>query len=126
MTEFITKIEEVSICNQFEGWDGYRISTSLQDIEIGISNFASCCEVWGYMTSEDDFARFIGARLMDVRVVNKSLSVLSVDMYEGAAMFINIHTDRGMLQFAVYNQHNGYYGHDAFVRSLQIKHDEIL
>jgi len=33
----------------------------------------------------------------------------------GDAVFLNIRTNRGNLQFAVYNAHNGYYGHSAYV-----------
>ena len=30
-------------------------------------------------------------------------------------MFVNIETDRGVLQFVAYNCHNGFYGHEATV-----------
>ncbi len=29
------------------------------------------------------------------------------------AMFLTIKTSKGIFQFAVYNSHNGYYGHDG-------------
>ena len=29
-------------------------------------------------------------------------------------MFVNINTSNGLLQFAAYNNHNGYYGHNAY------------
>ena len=32
-------------------------------------------------------------------------------------MFVNINTSNGALQFAAYNEHNGYYGHEAVVIS---------
>lgn len=34
-----------------------------------------------------------------------------------SAMFINVETTRGLLQFAAYNEHNGYYGHDVLLVS---------
>lgn len=32
-------------------------------------------------------------------------------------MFINIETTKGFLQFVVYNEHNGYYGHSVLLVS---------
>ena len=39
------------------------------------------------------------------------------DLDAGSAMFINVETTRGLLQFAAYNEHNGYYGHDVLLVS---------
>jgi hypothetical protein len=39
---------------------------------------------------------------------------------------VNIDTDRGQLQFVAYNEHNGYYGHNAVVVSKQLTHEECL
>ena len=41
-------------------------------------------------------------------------------------MFVDIVTDRGVLQFVAYNIHNGYYGHEAKVISTQLEHNETL
>ena len=37
-------------------------------------------------------------------------------------MFLTFKTSNGTLQFAVYNDHNGYYGHQALIRI----NDEIV
>lgn len=50
----------------------------------------------------------------------------TVIYYEGNTMFVNIDTDRGVLQFVAYNEHNGYYGHSASVTSKQLTHGEVL
>jgi hypothetical protein len=42
------------------------------------------------------------------------------------AMFVDIETDRGVLQFVAYNAHNGYYGHKARVQSTQLRHTVTL
>ena len=38
-------------------------------------------------------------------------SNIQEDLDAGSAMFINVETTKGLLQFAAYNEHNGYYGH---------------
>lgn len=35
------------------------------------------------------------------------------DLDAGSAMFINVETTKGLLQFVAYNEHNGYYGHEV-------------
>jgi hypothetical protein len=61
---------------------------------------------------------------MNTRVVNL-LKEFSYDD-EDNAMFVNVETDRGTLQFVLYNSHNGYYGHKARVVSEQLKREEYL
>jgi len=41
-------------------------------------------------------------------------------------MFVDLKTDRGKLQFVAYNEHNGYYGHEAEVICNQLNHSEVL
>ena len=80
-------------------------------------NGQCCCENWGYLSSEDDFGSFIGSELKNVYVTDSELGTIVSNMKEdldaGSAMFINVETTRGLLQFAAYNEHNGYYGHDV-------------
>ena len=40
----------------------------------------------------------------------------------GGIQFVDFVTDRGTFQLAVYNSHNGYYGHGILV----LKNDEVL
>ena len=44
----------------------------------------------------------------------------------GGAMFVNLETSEGLLQFVAYNAHNGYYGHEAVLVSKQLNHEERL
>jgi hypothetical protein len=125
MPEIIISVKEVS-----NAFDGFIIRTDLQSIEIGIDNYINCCEQWGYFISEDDISYFIGAELLGVSVVDNALNVLSIEKsseyenqlsdYEASFMFVNFETNRGLLQFVVYNAHNGYYAHKAFLRSKQL------
>ena len=87
------------------------------------------------MSSEDDFGSFIGSELKNVYVTDTELETIVPKMEEnldaGSAMFINVETTRGLLQFAAYNEHNGYYGHGVRLISKYddktiINVDEVL
>jgi hypothetical protein len=45
------------------------------------------------------------------------------DLDAGSAMFINVETTKGLLQFVAYNEHNGYYGHEV---KLVSKYDDKI
>jgi hypothetical protein len=107
--ETILKIEELR-----EGdYDGYKITTDKRELNVAVNNSQSCCESWGYMSSEDDLQSFVGAALLKIESVDTALNAKSDpgDIYEGTAYFVNFYTSRGMFQLAVYDSHNGYYGH---------------
>jgi hypothetical protein len=101
----------------WSGYDGYVIT--LEDdtqIKMGISNGQSCCENWGYLTSEDSLEEFVGAEYLSAEVVDSKLATTSLgSVYESDCMFVNIKTSKGVLQFVAYNEHNGYYSHEAVV-----------
>ena len=119
--ETILKIEETT----FDGKDGFIVTTNKQSIKLGIDNGQCCCENWGYFISEDDTSDFIGANLIDIKITDTLLKPSEDefnvnDIYEGDVMFVNIETNKGLLQFVAYNEHNGYYGHEACVLSKQL------
>lgn len=110
-------------------YDGLVITLENDEtLKIGISNYQSCCESWGYITSEDNYEEFIGAEYYGVEVVDEALSTKTVvDVYEGGVMFVNIKTSAGVLQVVAYNEHNGYYGHSAVVVQNEVEtHCECL
>lgn len=143
MAETIEKIEEF---RENEGWysakAGYKVTTNEQTITLAIDDESSCCESWGYFLTEDDPDNFIGAELLGVEVVdrNRSTKVLFTtgygtvkgdgreihDLDSGDVMFVDIRTDRGVLQFVAYNAHNGYYGHTASVVTRDFKAEKTL
>lgn len=123
--------------------EGLDIVTNYRTIQIRVDNRTECCEKWGYVTTNDDITQFIGATLVNIGFIDSDLRYsavgASVDIedldknrrnilenmlndkltiYEGQLMFINLNTDRGLLQFVVYNDHNGYYSHSAHVISV--------
>jgi hypothetical protein len=127
--EKILKIEE----GVYDGYEGVRITTNKQTVLFGISAGQDCCENYGYMSSNDDFSEFIGAEILDIKETNSGLESSSIvermseDYIQlGSTFFITVETTVGTLQFAVYNEHNGYYGHDVIVRSEQLSEDFYL
>nr|UVY65240.1 MAG: PGDYG protein [Bacteriophage sp.] len=137
--EIIKNITEVSDVyfnvDKWNSYDGYCIETDSRQLYFVINNGQDCCENWGYLSSEDDFGSFIGSELKNVYVTDTKLGTIVSNMKEdldaGSAMFINVETTRGLLQFAAYNEHNGYYGHDVLLVSKYddktvIEADDVL
>jgi hypothetical protein len=121
--EKILKIEDYSE----NGMDGFAVTTDKQVIKLLVDGYQSCCEDFGYFMSEENLEDFVGGTLLNVTVTDTALATVDVpNIYEGGIMFVNIETDRGVLQFVAYNEHNGYYGHQAKVISNQVDHSEFL
>lgn len=112
--------------------DGYSVKTDQHTFWVLIDNGQSCCESFGIITSEDDHAPFIGAELREVRLTDRALNQKRVDdsgYYDdsGGIQFVDFDTDRGVFQLAVYNAHNGYYGHSILVlKDADVVLDAIL
>ena len=144
MSETITAITEFE--NRGERWtttSGFDVVTTEQTITLEIDDQQSCCESWGYFLTEDDTEKFIGAELRGVSLTDtnrskKRIERISyderydwddpniVDLDSGDVLFVDIETDRGVLQFVAYNAHNGYYGHEARVTAKQLQHEAVL
>lgn len=130
--EKILRIEEATFSVPKEGYyssfDGLQVVTDQQTIKVGIENGQSCCEKWGFVTSEDDFSQFVDAELISVTLTDAALNTITElpDMYEGGCMFVNFTTSKGVLQFVAYNDHNGYYSHEAVVVSRDLNNREYL
>jgi hypothetical protein len=114
------------------GYDGFVVATTQQEVTVGIDNGQSCCEDWGHFWTNDKPEEFIGAELLGISVVDEALNTRKLEEHceygvEGdGIMFVNFETSKGILQFTAYNSHNGYYGHEAFVKSQQLDHVETL
>ncbi len=125
LPEKILNIEEVFNV-EGGGMDGYKVTTDKQEILVLISNDQSCCENWGYFSSHDEEKDFVGAMLTGISLVDNALDVkkfnetLDYGLDEGDVQFVNFETDKGTLQLAVYNSHNGYYGHSILIKSNQV------
>ena len=116
-----------AICG-YASYDGYRIKTTEHDYLILIDNGQCCCESFGYFVSEDDYNDFVGKNLISVDLTDLALNNKKVEEsgYYGDAggiQFVNFKCSDGtVLQFAVYNDHNGYYGHPIIIA----KDEDIL
>lgn len=135
----INKMEKILRikCNNFKtkekrwgSYEGYQIFTDKQIIQIGISDFKSCCESFGCIMTNDDTNDFIGANLIGVSITDTLLNNKKIDeigyLGSGGVMFVNLETNKGVLQFVAYNSHNGEYGHQAVLISKQLNLSEIL
>lgn len=126
MKELILKIEETT----FDDMCGFIITTTKQTIKLGISDYQCCCENYGYFMSEDNLNEFINSELIKIEIADtllKENTEFDVNsMYEGDVMFVNIHTNNGLLQFVAYNEHNGYYGHTAIIKSEELNYETVL
>lgn len=103
-------------------YDGYRVETTEHEYLILIDNDQCCCESWGYFDTADNYDDFIGKELLSVELTDVALNKekLKESGYyggdEGGIQFVDFKTAGGaVLQFAVYNEHNGYYGHPIIV-----------
>lgn len=111
--------------------EGYIITLDDgSEIKIGISNLGDCCELWGYMSSDDDLSYYIGAEYLKLRVTDTQRATyeeIECGVDGGDIMFVDIFTDRGPFQLVMYNCHNGYYGHEAIINiGNQLHHHTVL
>jgi len=111
-------------------YEGYSIVTDSQIIQVGISSGQSCCENYGCIITNDEVSDFIGADLLGISITDTVLNNKKIEdleyLDEGGAMFVNLETTKGLLQFVAYNGHNGYYGHEAVLISKQLNETEQL
>ncbi len=104
--EKILNIEECFGFNGVGDWceqDGFKITTTEQEIYLVIDNMQCCCENFGYFMSEDNIDRFIGSNLLDIKItdiMNKSITTEklnrkyldfddngNIKIYDGGIMF---------------------------------------
>lgn len=127
--EKILEITECTFKHNDDSYDGYIFKTTQQEIKVGINNQQYCCENWGYFMSEDNISHYIGSYLQGIKITDTALNthkMNELDLYEGGVMFIDFITNKCILQFVAYNEHYGYYGHDAIVISNQLNTKLIL
>lgn len=118
----ILKIEEVNGYRPKQDskstYSGYRIKTEKDELLLLIFDNQNCCEQWGYACSDENFDDYIGADFIKYEEVYSEDLGSKVDLYGDVSgmCFLNIYTSRGKLDFAVYNAHNGHYGHTALLK----------
>lgn len=111
----------------YGGYDGYKIETEENIFYVLIENDQCCCEDWGYITTNDDIKDYLGKTIKEVNLTDTKLGNKKIEELEyldcGGVQFVNFNmTDGDVLQLAVYNAHNGYYGHGIIIA----KNEDIL
>lgn len=110
----------LSINDQYceNNMDGLLIETNKGTIKLLIDNDQNCCEHWGceFLETPDDFNKFIGAKLIRIEDTNDNMLPNSAGDSEWNETQLKIITNKGVLQYAVYNSHNGYYSHTTFLQ----------
>lgn len=129
----IVKIEEVNNVNfnnnRYSNYDGFKIETEDEEIYFVIDNSQQCCENWGtYLYTPEDLREYVGADYLgyDESSCSEIENHLENEYVESDEIcFLNIHTSKGTIDFAVYNSHNGYYSHAVVLKITNKKTGEI-
>lgn len=107
----IISIEECTIKDEYEdSYEGLVIVTTKGKIQLVIGDGQSCCEQWGalFFETPDDISQFVGAKILQIEDIQiKRDEYIDVD----SETQLKISTSKGVLQYAIYNEHNGYYSH---------------
>jgi hypothetical protein len=101
--------------SEYEHLDGLKIVTDKGDIVLVIDNESNCCEIFGgdFLETPDDITKYIGATLISVKDTNDYS--LNPSEFSNETQ-LKITTTKGVLQYAVYNEHNGWYSHSTFLQ----------
>lgn len=124
----INRFEDLKLPNEVR-LDGFSIKTKVDETIIGISSDQNCCEQAGIISTEDNLSDYIGALLWRVSLVTQEgeqdykvipIERKSMDPHQLHAIFVNLETQAGQLQFVLYNYQNGYYGHEVVIKSRNL------
>ena len=113
----IQSIKEDTIVDKSRGWresyEGLIIETDKGSIKLVISDSQSCCEQWGalFFETPDDISQFIGAEISQIQDID-----IKREEFIDNETQLRITTDRGNIQYAIYNEHNGYYSHGTILQ----------
>ena len=86
--------------------------TKIKNLYLMISDTQDCCEVFG--------VKFTGS------ILNSTIEKISFGETHEDECIINIHTNKGLCEFVIYNEHNGYYPHTAYFSFNDYVHVERL
>jgi len=120
--------------DEYKVYAGYKITTNKQVISILICDEADGCESYGIITTDDDLPYYVGAEVVSIVSVDMDYKAHplfgmiepNIDLDDGNELeccFVDMNTSLGKIQFAIYNCHNGYYGHRVLVKSEQLSLD---
>lgn len=113
----IQSIKEDTIVDNSRGWresyEGLIIETDKGIIKLVISDSQSCCEQWGalFFETPDNVSLFVGAEILQIEDI-----YIKREEFVDNETQLRITTDRGIIQYAIYNEHNGYYSHGTILQ----------
>ena len=118
-----------------------QISTKIKFI---MDNTEQCCEEFGFIETHENIEEFknqeikyvslvdeegeefilIGEKMEGNTLIKPKIPLEGEGLYFSAVIFLNVQTDKDLLQFTVYNSHHGDYAHDVKVemtKTIQYK-----
>ena len=123
----ILSIKEDVIIDDSRGWnteyEGLIIETDEGSIKLVINTDVQCCEKSGalFFDTPDDVSRFIGATIFEIENID-----IEREDYMDNETQLRIITSKGVIQYAIYNEHNGYYAHATIIQVFDnIKHSSL-
>ena len=121
----IETIKEDSIVFNDRYYEGLIINTNKGDIKLVIVDSQQCCENFGglFFDTPDDINSFKGATILSVENIEISVSDIPKNASETQ---LRIATDKGIIQYAIYNEHNGYYNHGTIVQVFEFQEESSL
>ena len=64
-----------------------------------------------FFETPDDVSQFVGAKILQIQDID-----IKREEYIDNETQLRITTDRGIIQYAIYNEHNGYYCHGTILQ----------
>jgi hypothetical protein len=118
----IVSIKEDRISDKSSGYkqtyEGLIIETDKGSIKLAIQTGQCCCEQWGalFFETPDDVSQFVGAKILQIEDISiKREEYINVN----SETQLRITTDKGIIQYAIYNEHNGYYTHGTILQVFE-------
>ena len=129
----INKIGETTFEIQMNTMSGLQIETDKGDITLLIEEGQQCCEGYDslFLETPDNLGKFIGAKIIKIEdvCVTSAFDSLDWEVEDGEGAYetqLKITTTKGVLQYAVYNAHNGYYCHATFLQVFEKIEEDYL
>jgi hypothetical protein len=121
---------DYSQSGNYNNLEGLHIVTDKGDIKILISDGQCCCEDAGskFLETPDNIEKFIGSTILKIEDICVGLTAAEDDygFDAGGETQLKVTTTKGVLQYAVYNSHNGYYSHATFVQVFDKIEEDYL
>ena len=103
------------------GWIGYKVvmSDASKNIICKMNNYQQCYEDFDVVINPRLVppSDFIGAEYYSVEVKDDDVNKYNDESYFNRAIIVIIRTNKGILTILLYNEHNGYYNHEIYIKT---------